>query len=397
MNLPLLLLTLCQGLYLTNNVTFIAINGVVGLALAPAPWLATLPVMAYVAGSALSAPLVARHQRRFGRRRTFQLGLVVAMFTAALCALAVLTRQFWLLIASTLAAGYYNANGSLYRFAAVELVHPSAKERAISWVLAGGILGAVAGPQLALLTRDALPQPFAGAYVALIGVALVSLLLISRIGFPALPAGEPGKADGRPLAVLARQQVFVVAVAVSALGYGVMNLLMAATPIAMAQHAHSFGHAALVLEWHVLGMYVPGFFTGWLIKRFGALWVMAIGLLLNLACAAVALSGVDLMHFLVSLLVLGIGWNFLFIGGTALFTEAYQPEEKTRAQAAMDTTIYATMTISSFGSGALVTTGGWTWMNVAMLLPLALVAVALGWLALERRRSARAPAPPRAW
>ncbi|WP_047856038.1 MFS transporter [Archangium gephyra] len=386
MNPPLLLLTLCQGLYLTNNVTFVAINGMVGLALAPTPWLATSPVMAYVAGSALSAPLVARHQRRFGRRRTFQLGLAVAMVTAALCALAVLTRQFWLLIASTLAAGYYNANGSLYRFAAVELVPPSAKERAISWVLAGGILGAVTGPQLALLTRDALPQPFAGAYVALIAVALLSLLLISFIRFPALPVSDSGKAEGRPLSVLARQQVFVVAVAVSALGYGVMNLLMAATPIAMAQHAHPFGHAALVLEWHVLGMYVPSFFTGWLIKRFGALRVMSIGLLLNFACTAVALSGVDLMHFLVSLLVLGIGWNFLFIGGTALFTEAYQPEERTRAQAAMDTTIYATMTISSFGSGALVTTGGWTWMNFAMLLPLVLVAAALGWLALERRR-----------
>ncbi len=387
MKMPLLLLTLCQGLYLTSNITFVAINGMVGLALAPAQWLATQPVMAYVDGSALSAPLVARHQRRFGRRRGFQLGLAVAMLTAALCALAVLTRQFWLLIASTLAAGYYNANGSLYRFAAVELVPPSAKERAISWVLAGGILGGVTGPQLAVLTRDALPQPFAGAYVALIGVALVSLVLLSFIEFPALPASEPGTSEGRPLRLMARQQVFIVAVAVSALGYGVMNLLMSATPIAMSQHAHPFGHAALVLEWHVLGMYVPSFFTGWLIKRFGAPRVMAAGLVLNLSCAAVALSGVDLMHFLVALLVLGVGWNFLFIGGTALFTEAYRPEERTRAQAAMDTAIYATMTVSAFGSGALVTTGGWTWMNAAMLLPLALVAAALGWLTLGRRHT----------
>jgi len=387
MKMPLLLLTLCQGLYLTSNVTFIAINGMVGMALAPTPWLATLPVMAYVAGSALSAPLVAMHQQRFGRRRGFQLGLAVAMLTAALCALAVLTRQFWLLIASTLAAGYYNASGSLYRFAAMELVPPSSKERAISWVLAGGILGGVTGPQLAVLTRDALPQPFAGAYVALIGVALVSLVLLSFIEFPALPASEPGTSEGRPLRLMARQQVFIVAVAVSALGYGVMNLLMSATPIAMSQHAHPFGHAALVLEWHVLGMYVPSFFTGWLIKRFGAPQVMAAGLLLNLACAAVALSGVDLMHFLVALLVLGVGWNFLFIGGTTLFTEAYRPEERTRAQAVMDTAIYATMTVSAFGSGALVTTGGWTWMNAAMLLPLALVAAALGWLTLGRRRT----------
>ncbi|WNG22727.1 MFS transporter [Cystobacter fuscus] len=396
MNLPLLLLTLCQGLYLTSNVTLIAINGMVGLALAPTPWLATLPVTTYVAGSALGAPLVARHQRRFGRRRTFQLGLVVAMLTAALCALSVVTGQFWLLLASTLAAGYYNANGSLYRFAAVELVQPSAKERAISWVLAGGILGAVIGPQIALHMRDALPQPFAGAYVALIGVTLLTLVLISCIDFPPLPVSEPGAPTGRPMSVMVRQQSFIVAVIVSALSYGVMNLLMAATPIAMAQHSHPFGHAALVLEWHVLGMYVPSFFTGGLIKRFGAPRVMATGVLLNLACVLVALSGVDLMHFLVALLVLGVGWNFLFIGATTLFTEAYQPEEKTRAQAMMDTTIYSTMTVSSFGSGALVTTGGWTWMNVAMVVPLALMAAALGWLVLGRRRSSRALPLPEA-
>ncbi len=390
MNLPLLLLTLCQGLYLTNNVTFIAINGLVGLALAPAPWMATLPVMAYVAGSALSSPLVARHQRRWGRRRTFQLGLLVAMLTAAVCAMAALTRQFWLLVAATTVAGYYNANGSLYRFAAIELVAPSFKERAISWVLAGGILGAVAGPQLASQMRDALPQPFAGAYAALIAVALLSLALVSRIEFPPMPAPQAG-GGGRTLGQIARQPVFIVAVAAAALGYGVMNLLMAATPIAMAQCSHPFASAALVLEWHVLGMFVPSFFTGSLIKRFGALPVMAVGVLLNLACVGIALSGVDLMHFTAALLLLGVGWNFLFVGGTTLFTEAYRPEEKTTAQAAMDTTIYVTMTVTSFASGALVTTGGWAWMNLGTLVPIAMVAAALAWLALQRR-SARVSA-----
>ncbi|MED5621417.1 MFS transporter [Ideonella sp. BN130291] len=389
MNRPLLLLTLCQGLYLTNNVTFIAINGLVGLALAPRPWMATLPVMAYVAGAALSAPLVASHQRRFGRRRSFQLGLVVAMCSAALCAAAALTHQFWLLVFATATAGYYNANGSLYRFAAVELVPVPAKERAISWVLAGGILGAVAGPQLASSTRDLLPQPFAGAYLALIGVALLSLGVMSRIHFPAMPTAAEAR-GGRPLAELARQPVFIVAVTASALGYGVMNLLMAATPIAMAQCSHPFSSAALVLEWHVLGMFVPSFFTGALIKRVGALPVMALGLLLNAVCVGIALSGVDLMHFLAALIALGLGWNFLFIGGTALFTEAYRPDERTRAQAAMDTAIYSTMTITSFSSGALVTTSGWTGMNVGTLLPIALVGAALVWLALLRRRAAAA-------
>jgi predicted MFS family arabinose efflux permease len=281
-------------------------------------------------------------------------------------------------------------SSDLYRFASVELVAPGFKERAISWVLAGGILGAVVGPNLATWTRDALPQPFAGAYVSLIVVALISLAVMSRIPFPPLP-GEGGRAAavGRPLADIVRQPVFIIAVAGCAIGYGVMNLLMAATPIAMAQCGHPFSATALVLEWHVLGMFVPSFFTGRLIKRFGVLPVMTVGLLLTTACVAFALHGNDVMHFLGALLVLGVGWNFLFIGGTTLATEAWTAEEKTRGQATVDFCVYTTMTLTSFSSGALVTTGGWTAMNLGTLLPLALMGMALLWLArLQRRRLA---------
>jgi MFS family permease len=384
MNLRLLLLTLCQGLFLTNNVTFIAINGLVGLSLAPNAWMATLPVTGYVAGGALCAGLVARHQRAWGRRRAFQAGLVVAMLSSALCAYAASTHSFWLLVAATVLAGYYNANAGLYRFAATEIVAPAFKERAISWVLAGGILGAVAGPNLASATRDALPVAFAGAYAALVAVALLALLTISFVHFPPLPLPSAAK-PGRPLRELARQPVFIVAVMTCALGYGVMNLLMAATPIAMSQCAHPFQSAALVLEWHVLGMFVPSFFTGSLIRRFGCLPVMAVGVLLNAVCIAVALSGVELMQFIVALLTLGVGWNFMFIGGTTLFTEAYRPEEKTTAQAAMDTVIFGTMTLTSFSSGALVTTSGWTLLNLGSIVPVLLAALGLLWLALQRR------------
>jgi len=387
MNRRLLLLTLCQGLFLVNNVTLMAINGLVGLALAPVPWMATLPITAFVAGSALSMGLVARHQRRFGRRGAFQIGLAVAMLACLACAWAAHTRDFWLLVAATVVAGYYQANAGLYRFAATEIVEPNRKEAAISWVLAGGILGAVIGPNLASLTRDLLPQPFAAAYVALAGVAALAFALISAVQFPPMPSAA-AVAAGRRLREIARQPVFVVAVAGCALGYGVMNLLMAATPIAMAQHAHPFSAAALVLEWHVLGMFVPSFFTGALIKRFGALPVMAAGLALNIACIFVALAGVDLMHFLGALFVLGVGWNFLFIGGTTLATEAYRPEERTTAQAGVDFCVYLTMTITSFSSGALVTTGGWTFMNLGTLAPLALLGAALAWLALLRRHAA---------
>ncbi|HMM84878.1 MAG: MFS transporter [Gammaproteobacteria bacterium] len=390
MNRHLLLLTLAQGLYLTNNVAFIAINGLVGLALAPVAWMATLPVTGYVAGGALATGLVARSQRRFGRRGSFQLGLVVAFVSAALCAYAATTRNFWLLTAATMLAGFYNANGMLYRFAAAELVGPAYKEKAISWVLAGGILGAVVGPNLASATREWFVQPFAGVYVALMGVAVLGLAVISLVRFPPLPGAGSGAPQGRTLREIARQPVFIVAVAACALGYGVMNLLMAATPIAMAQCAHPFSAAALVLEWHVLGMYVPSFFTGSLVRRLGALPVMAVGLALNVVCVAIALSGVELMHFLAALFALGVGWNFLFIGGTTLATEAYRPEERTTAQAGVDFWVYATMTLTSFGSGALVTTGGWTFMNIGTLVPLTLLAAALVWLAWLRRRAGRA-------
>lgn len=384
MNPHLLLLALCQGLFLTNNVTFIAINGLVGLSLAPSAWMATLPVTGYVAGGALFAGLVARHQRNWGRKRAFQAGLCVAMLSSALCAYAASTHNFWLLVTATVVAGYYNANAGLYRFAATELVTPAFKERAISWVLAGGIIGAVAGPNLASATRDVLHTPFAGAYAALVGVALLALLMLSFIRFPALPVPSAAH-PGRPLAEIARQPVFIVAVAACALAYGVMNLLMAATPIAMAQCSHPFSSAALVLEWHVLGMFVPSFFTGSLIRRFGCLPVMGVGVLLIAMCIVVALSGVELMRFLIALAVLGVGWNFLYIGGTTLFTESYRPEEKTTAQAAMDTVVFTVMAVSSVASGALITTQGWTWLNVGSVLPVLAAAVALLWLARQRR------------
>jgi MFS family permease len=309
------------------------------------------------------------------------IGLVVAIASAAACAWAAMTRDFWLLNLATLAAGYYNANGALYRFAAVELVEESHKEKAISWVLAGGILGAVAGPNLASGARDALAEaPFAGAYVALMGVGLLGLLVMSRIPFPTLPGQGQTAAQGRPMSEIVRQPVFIIAAAGCAIGYGIMNLLMAATPIAMSQCSHPFKEAAFVLEWHVLGMFVPSFFTGKLIKRYGVLPVMTAGLGLNLLCVAVALSGEDVMHFFWALLALGVGWNFLYVGGSTLATKAWAPEEKTRAQAALDFCVYATMTVTSFSSGALVTTGGWTSMNLGALVPLALMAAALLWL-----------------
>ena len=385
MNRHLLLLTLVQGLFLVNNVTFIAINGLVGLQLAPYGWMATLPVMGYVVGGALAAPLVARTQARFGRQGSFQIGLLVALGSALLAAWAAQSCQFGLLLAATVIAGYYNANGQLYRFAAAELVAPHWREKAVSLVLAGGLLGAVVGPNLAAWTRTVLPTPFVGAYLALALVALLAMGVLALIEFPPAPAAAAGADRGRPLGQIMRQPAFIVATVGAALGYGVMNLLMAATPLAMQVCGFEFGATAQVLQWHVIGMYAPGFFTGHLIRRFGALAVMGAGVVLNLLCVAVALTGVELTQFLAALTLLGVGWNFLFTGSTTLALTAYRPEEKDRAQAAINFWVFATMAVTSFASGALVTTQGWTWLNLGSLLPLLVTGAALAWLGLRRR------------
>jgi MFS family permease len=382
MNSNLVLLALAQGLFLTNNIIFIAINGLVGLSMAPVGWMATLPVMGYVVGGAASTGLVARTQERLGRKASFQIGLLVGLVSCALCALAALTHQFWGLVIATFVAGYYNANAQLYRFAAAELA-PAGKEKAVSLVLAGGLIGAVMGPYIATHTKNLLDAPFAGAYLTLCVVALISAGVISLIQFPPLPPKKASAEAGRPLGEIMRQPLFIVAALAAAISYGVMNLLMAATPLAMQTCGLEFGSTATVLQWHVIGMFAPGFFTGHLIKRFGVLRIMGVGVLLNIACIGVALSGVEVTEFLISSFLLGIGWNFVFTGSTTLSLQAYRPEERDRAQGAINFCVFATMALSSFSSGALVTTQGWTLLNLGSIVPVAVMALALLWTALR--------------
>jgi predicted MFS family arabinose efflux permease len=306
------------------------------------------------------------------------------------CAYAAYSRQFWLLVAATVVAGYYNANAQLYRFAAAELATTDFKEKAVSLVLAGGLIGAVAGPNLALWTKSMFATPFAGAYLALVFVALLSMWVVSSINFPAHIAkskAENAKNGGRPLSEIMRQPVFIVSTMAAALGYGVMNLLMAATPIAMQQCGLPFSDVAFVLEWHVIGMFAPGFFTGHLIKRYGVLQIMGVGVLLNLICILIALSGQDLHQFLIALFLLGLGWNFLFTGSTTLALGTYTPEEKDRAQGAINFFTFVVLALSSFASGALVTTQGWTLLNIGSLFPIFITGAALLWLAFKRSAS----------
>lgn len=397
----LILLALCQGLFLTNNVLFLAVNGLVGLTMAPMGWLATLPIMAYVVGGAASTGLVAKTQKQLGRKRSFELGIWVAIFSAALCVVAVWYRQFWLLVFATFVAGFYQANGQLYRFAAAELASPELRDKAVSWVLAGGLLGAVAGPNLASYTKDLFQVDFAGSYLSLTLVGLLALLLMHRIQFSddaksakanqsADPATQQLKTQGltsdttamqepinRPLADIMRQPVFLVSVLGASFGYGVMNLLMAATPLAMQVCGMPFSDAAFVLEWHVIGMFAPGFFTGHLIQRFGAVRVMLTGVFLNLVCIGIALSGTELYQFTLALFVLGVGWNFLFTASTSFSLQAYHPAERDKAQGAINFWVFFVMGLSSLGSGALVTSQGWQILNMVSVLPMMVLLVAL--------------------
>lgn len=329
--------------------------------------------------------MVAHTQSRFGRQISFQLGLLVALLSSLLCAYAAWRHEFWLLVLATLIAGYYSANGQLYRFAAAELAAPAQREKAVSWVMAGGLVGAVIGPNLAKYSRNFLEVPFVGAYLALAVAAVVSMLVMAALRFPPVPGRVSGASTGRPMGQILRDPVFVVAAAGSALGYGVMNLLMAATPLAMQVCGLPFEDAALVLQWHVIGMFAPGFFTGNLIQRFGVLRVMTVGVVLNAICIAVALTGLELHQFLVALFLLGVGWNFLFTGATSLALQAYRPEEKDRAQGAINFCVFAVMAITSFASGALVTTQGWFVLNLGSILPVALTGAGLWWLARSRQ------------
>lgn len=380
MNLQLLLLALCQGLFLINNVTFIAINGLVGLHLAPYSWMATLPIMGYVIGGVLATSLVAKTQMMWGRKTSFQIGLVVALGSVLLAALAAHLQNFWLLLLATVIAGYYYANGQLYRFAAAELSTPDWQEKAVSLVLAGSIIGAVIGPNMADWTKGLTSTPFVGAYIALAFVAVIAMFIMAFIKFPKQAKADKNTGYGRPMREIMRQPVFIVATLGAAISYGVMNLLMAATPLAMQVEGFEFSATAIVLQWHVIGMYAPGFITGHLIKHWGVLKIMAIGVVLNIVSVGLALSGTGLFYYLSSLTMLGIGWNLLFTGSTALALRAYAPEEKDRAQGAINFWMFLTMAGTSFMSGAVVTTSGWAWLNIGALPFLLVIGLAIAWL-----------------
>ena len=378
------LLAVCQAMLLTNNSTLIAINALAGLALAPYALLATLPVTCWVLGGALTTVPASLYMRRVGRRTGLTRGAAVGIAGALICAAAIWMQNFWLLCAGTLVWGTYNAFGQYYRFAAAEAASADFRPTAISLVLAGGLVGGILGPTTSRFTVDLVGPKFMGAYLALILFALVAMALLRFIQIPNPTVAEQA-ASGRPMREIAMQPKYAVAVLAGAVGYGVMNLLMTSTPIAMGICGHPYGDAAFVISAHVIGMFAPSFVTGALIRRLGLLPVMFGGALLNVAAIATAVSGISVAHFWWSLVLLGVGWNFLYVGGTTMLTETYRPEERAKAQGVNDFAIFVMMAISSFTSGMIVTSAGWELLNLAALLPLAAVLVSIPWLALRQR------------
>ena len=383
------LLAACQAMLFTNNSTLIAINGLAGLALAPHIGLATLPVTCWILGGAIGTMPASLHMKRVGRQRGFSLGTTWGFAGALVCGSAIWLQSFWLLCLGTLIWGVYNAYGQYYRFAAADAASGDFKPVAISLVLAGGLVGGVLGPNLSRFTVDLAGTRFLGAYLFLIVFILATLILLRFIRIPTPTAAEAAS-SGRPLSQIASQPKFIVAVLAGAIGYGVMNFVMTSTPIAMQVCGHSYGDTAFIISSHVVGMFAPSFVTGPLIKRIGVLPVLFCGALLNMVAIGIALSGISVMQFWWALVMIGVGWNFLYIGGTTLLTETYRPEERAKAQGANDQSIFIMMAISSFTSGLTVTTGGWQRVNMVALPLVAVVAVAIAWYAFRQRSASPA-------
>jgi predicted MFS family arabinose efflux permease len=380
------LLACCQALLLVNSSGLIAMNGLIGYSLAQTKALATFGVTTYVLGSAVATMPMSLWMGRAGRRAGFMAGALINVGGCIIGAWALAIHSFALFCVATGIIGVYNAVGLQYRFAAAEVATPADRAKAISLVLAGGVVGGLVGPQSVRVARDFFATPFLGSFVILALFALVALVVQSRVHVPS-PSHDERSGRVRPLSVIVRQPAFIVAVLAGALGYGLMNLLMTATPIAMNFCGHPFSAMALVIEWHVVAMFAPGFFTGSLIRRFGTLSIILGGVALTAIATLIALDGNSVAHFVAALIAVGLGWNFMYTGGTALLTETYAPSEKARVQGVNDFIVFATMGLSSLASGALVTTSGWETMNRATLPALGVIAAGVLWLMWMRRQA----------
>ena len=380
----------CQALLVMNNAMMISVGTLAADALAQNKMLVTMPATAYIIGGGLTTLPISLFMKQRGRRAGFTIGCIFGMIGAALAAAAMLSHNFWMLCLAALVSGVYTGSGGFYRFAAADMASAGNRSKAISLVLAGGIVGGIFGPESSKFTKDLLDTVFAGSFLSLVGLAMAALLIVRRLDLPN-PSTEERHGSTRPLGEIMRQPVFIVAVLGGITAYGVMNLLMAATPLAMKMCSHPYGAAMLVIEWHIIAMFAPAFGTGWLIVRFGTLPVMFAGIVLNLTAIAIAVSSITVPAFWASMVLIGVGWCFLFVGGTTLLTEACAPAEKAKTQGINDMMIYVTMASTSLTSGAILYRYGWNTLNFTALPLLCVTAVAILWLATVRRSGRMRP------
>lgn len=382
------LLAICQALAQSGSSLIATVAALAGFLIAEDKSLATLPMACQFLGTMLSTIPASLFMNRVGRRVGFTVGQCFGLTGGGLSVYAIFMGNFPLLVFAALLFGVHNAFWQYYRFAATDTASEEYRSRAISFVLAGGVIAAFIGPELAKFSIDLFePVKFAGGYAAVIVVILIAMAVMQFVEIPK-PTAEERSSSGRPLLEIVGQPKFVVAVLSAMLGYAVMILVMTATPLAMQFCGHSFNDTAFVIEWHMLGMFAPSFFTGHLIKKFGVLNIITIGAVLMLGSAAIGLSGIAVSQFWGALFLLGVGWNFMFVGGTTLIVETYRPEERAKVQAFNDFTIFTFVAIASFSSGAIQHHFGWEWITTGMVAPMIIVLLATTWLRMVNRRSA---------
>ncbi|HZH12524.1 MAG TPA: MFS transporter [Microvirga sp.] len=384
-----LVLACAQALGGSSPAIVVSLGGLVGQNLADHKELATLPVSLLNLGLALGTIPAAMLMRRAGRRTGYIVGAGIGVGGGCLAAFGIASYSFMLFCLGTLIIGMYGSFNQSYRFAATDAASESFKPRAIAWVMTGGLVAGVIGPQTVIWLRDAVQTaPFSGAFLGQAALALMSMAVVSFLR-PVPISIAPNAGGGRPLSEIVRQPKFIVAAVAGLVSYALMSFLMTAAPIAMVGCGLPIATAALGIQWHILAMFAPSFFTGRLIGRFGKERVTALGLGLIAISAAIGLSGIEVVHFWTSLILLGLGWNFGFIGATAMVTDCYRPEERTKVQAANDFLIFGSVAVASFSSGKLLNAGGWDTVNWMVFPPVLVALVLLLW---QHRARATVPA-----
>ncbi len=363
-----------QALYQTSSTLVITLSGIVGMQMAPDKNLATLPLAMTTIGAAIMMIPASLIMKKIGQRKAFMAGTIIGALSGIVSWYGIIQQSFWIFSVGNMLLGAYQGFTQYYRFAAADSVPDEAKSKAISWVIGGGIVAAFTGPNLARFTQDIGTVPYAFSYLSTILLGMLALGVVSLLKLQHIPASliSSQKQTGRPLKDIINNKNTILALFSSATAFTVMGMSMTATPIAMRDFGHSPDNTAMVIQWHVLGMFLPSFFTGALIQKFGVHRIILAGILILFIYLFIAFSGTDFINFITGLFIVGLGWNFLFIGGTSILAKVYKPEEKEKTQAFHDFTVFTVISISSFFAGALFNHWGWTGLNL-VLLPLLII------------------------